>query len=44
MNFVVHPVQAADEGGLPAAGGADERGDLLFFDVKVDIEERCLEP
>jgi hypothetical protein len=42
MNFVIHPVQAAQEGGLPAAGGADERGDLLFFDVKADIEERLL--
>ena len=33
---VVHPVQAADQGALAAAGGADEGGDLLLADLEVD--------
>ena len=31
---VVHPVEAADQGGLAAARGADQRGDLVLADVE----------
>jgi hypothetical protein len=32
---VVHPVQAADQGALAAAGRADEGGDLVLVDLEV---------
>ena len=32
---VVHPVQGLEEGGLAAAGGADEGGDLLLGNVDI---------
>ena len=39
---VVHPVEAAQEGGLAAAGGADQRRHLPVADVEVDVEQRLL--
>src|SRR5690606_6815540 len=30
VNQVVHPVEIAQQGGLPAAGWSDERGDLAL--------------
>ena len=37
---VVHPVEAAQQGGLAAAGRADEGGDLVALDVHVDVLQR----
>ena len=36
----VDAVEAAQQGGLAAAGGADERGDDPVLDVGVDVDER----
>jgi hypothetical protein len=36
---LVHPVEAAEQRALPAAGGADERGDLVLRDVERDVLE-----
>src|ERR671914_468826 len=41
---VVHPVEAADQGGLAAAGGADQRGDLVLADVEGDAADGRLGP
>ena len=37
---VVHPVEAADERALAAAGRADHRGDQVAVDVEADARER----
>ena len=37
---VVHPVQAAQEGRLAAAGRADQRGDRVAVDVERDVLDR----
>ncbi len=34
---LVHAIEAADEGGLTAAGGADERGGVVRGDVQIDV-------
>src|SRR5919197_2620136 len=39
-DLVVHPVEAADERALAAAGGADHRCDQVPVDVEVDALER----
>ena len=39
IDEVVQPVETSQEGGLPAARGADERGGLPRRDVQVDVEE-----
>ena len=36
FNEVVHAVERAQQGGLAAAGRADERGDLVGLDVEID--------
>ena len=41
---VVHPVQGAQKGGLAAAGGADQGGDLVGGNVDVDILQRVIFP
>src|SRR5262245_30904125 len=38
-DVVVHAVEAADQGRLPAAGGSDQRGDLPEQDVEVDVPD-----
>jgi hypothetical protein len=38
VDQVVHAVEAAQQGGLAAAGGADEGGDLAARDLHVDVE------
>jgi hypothetical protein len=42
LDGVVHPVDAAQEGRLAAAGRADEGGHLVGPDVDVDVEQRLL--
>ena len=39
---IVHAVEAAQQGGLAAAGGADERGSFLFTDRQIDRFQRAL--
>src|SRR5262245_12006233 len=39
-DVVVHAVEAADQGRLPAAGGADQRRHLPEQDVEVDVPDR----
>ncbi len=38
-DFIVHAVEAAQQGGFAAAGGADEGGDLPFREVEADVLE-----
>ena len=40
LDEVVHAVQAFQKRGFAAAGRTDERGDLLFRDVDIDIFQR----
>ena len=39
LDEVVHPVEAAQHGGLATAGRADERGDLVLVDLEVDVPD-----
>src|SRR6266478_2249214 len=39
---LVHAIEGAQQGGLAAAGGANERGDLIGGDAQVDVEEDLL--
>ena len=39
---VVHAVEAAQQGGLAAAGRADEGGDGVVGDFEIDVEQRLL--
>ena len=43
-NGVVHAVEAAQEGGLAAARGADQRNDLIDADIEVDLLDRVFFP
>jgi hypothetical protein len=38
----VDPVEAAEQGGLAAAGGPDQGGDAALADVDVDAGEGCM--
>ncbi len=42
VDGIVHAVEATQEGGLAAAGGADEGGHLVLADVDGDVEQRLL--
>ncbi len=42
VDGVVHPVEAAQEGRLAAAGRADQRRDLVLADVEADVLQRLL--
>src|SRR3954452_17646603 len=42
LDRVVHAVEAAQEGGLAAAGRADQRGDLTLRDIHADVEQGLL--
>ena len=42
VDEVVHAIDVAQERGLAAAGGADERGDLLLGNVHADAEQGLL--
>ncbi len=39
-DFVVHAVDAAQQGGFAATGGADEGGDLVLFQCEGDVLQR----
>ena len=40
----MHPVQAADEGGLAAAGGTDERGCMVGLHLEANVMQRLRGP
>jgi hypothetical protein len=40
VDQLVHPVEIAQQRGLAAAGGSDERGDLTLGDFERDVLER----
>jgi hypothetical protein len=42
LDRIVHPVQAAQVGRLAAAGGSDQRRDLILIDVETDLLQRLL--
>ena len=40
VDQVVHAIQAAKERGFTTAGWSDQRGDRIFFDLHVQIDQR----
>jgi hypothetical protein len=44
VDQVVHAVEAAQQGRLAAAAGADESGDAIFRQVHADILQRLASP